>query len=112
MLTSTIGYGVRGDRAQSSTRVAEPLPNSKQVGAAIRKIREAEDDELTIEALAQRAGLSTSYLSDIEHMKREKPSWNKMVAIIDALGVDLSTVIAKAQTMPREPQPDAEDAET
>jgi transcriptional regulator with XRE-family HTH domain len=86
--------------------VDEPLPNIKQVGAAIRKVRKARPDELSIEALAHRADLSTSYVSDIENLKRPRASWEVVVKIIDALEVEMSKVIAVARAMPRNPPPD------
>jgi transcriptional regulator with XRE-family HTH domain len=74
------------------------LPNSVQVGRAIRKKRE-EVPDLSIEALALSAGISTSYLSDIER-KGRKFSWEVLSAIIEALGVELDDLITVARVIP------------
>jgi transcriptional regulator with XRE-family HTH domain len=75
-------------------RVPGPVPNSKQLGFAIRERRE--DQKLTIEQLAAKAGVDTSYLSGIERLGRN-PSWNKLTRIIQALDVDASALIERAE---------------
>jgi transcriptional regulator with XRE-family HTH domain len=75
-------------------RVPGPVPNSKQLGFAIRERRE--DQKLTIEQLAAKAGVDTSYLSGIERLGRN-PSWNKLTRIIQALDVDASDLIERAE---------------
>jgi transcriptional regulator with XRE-family HTH domain len=75
-------------------RVPGPVPNSKQLGFAIRERRE--DQKLTIEQLAAQAGVDTSYLSGIERLGRN-PSWNKLTRIIQALDVDASDLIERAE---------------
>lgn len=85
--------------------MSEPLPNSKQIGAAIRKLRTEKKSKPSIENLAHAANVSTSYMSNIENLKRN-PSWDVVVAIVEALEVDLPKLISEAQAMPREPEPD------
>jgi transcriptional regulator with XRE-family HTH domain len=84
--------------------VADRLPNSVQIGKAIRKKREEENPELAGEELALRAGISTSYLSNIENGQR-KFSWEVLAALVEALGVDLGDLITVAQGMPPERAP-------
>jgi transcriptional regulator with XRE-family HTH domain len=75
-------------------RVPGPVPNSKQLGFAIRERRE--DQKLTIEELAAKAGVDTSYLSGIERLGRN-PSWSKLTRIFQALDVAASELIERAE---------------
>jgi transcriptional regulator with XRE-family HTH domain len=78
--------------------VPGPVPNSKQLGVAIRERRE--DQRLTIEQLAAKAGVDTSYLSGIERLGRN-PSWNKLARIFAALNIDGSELIERAEQIAR-----------
>lgn len=83
------------------------LPSSVQIGAAIRKIREAREPDLTIEALAQAADIDTSYLSDIERLLRN-PSWEIVAALVEALDIDLMELVDEALRMPADASPEAD----
>lgn len=85
-----------------------PVPNSKQLGVAIRERRE--DQRLTIEELATEAGVDTSYLSGIERLGRN-PSWSKLARIVEALKIDASELIERAETIAlSEQSPDGDGA--
>lgn len=60
---------------------------TSKIGKKIRKLREAKDISLT--ALAERAGISKSYLSHIETGKVENVSLNVLKKITSALKIDL-----------------------
>jgi len=68
---------------------ASPRTNPVQLGAAIRLLRQAR--EQTIEDLAADAGIHWTYLSGIEHGKRN-PSWQVVSGISAALDVDLGEI--------------------
>jgi transcriptional regulator with XRE-family HTH domain len=88
--------------------VPGPVPNSKQLGVAIRERRE--DQRLTIEELATEAGVDTSYLSGIERLGRN-PSWSKLAKIFAALKIDASELIERAEQIAlSEPGPDGDSA--
>jgi transcriptional regulator with XRE-family HTH domain len=73
-----------------------PPPTPTQLGTAIRQTREA--TELSIEALAARAGISWRYLSQIERGKgRSNPSWLVLSGIADGLGLKLSELAQRAE---------------
>jgi transcriptional regulator with XRE-family HTH domain len=74
------------------------VPNTKQLGFAIRERRE--DQRLTIEELATEAGVDTSYLSGIERLGRN-PSWSKLAKIVEALKIDASELIERAEQIAR-----------
>lgn len=79
--------------------MAGPSPTSSQLGAAIRQLREERGP--TIEALALAAGVDPSYLSGIERGKRN-PTWEKLRPIVEALGVETSTLVELAERISRE----------
>lgn len=56
-----------------------------QLGDKIRKLRKKQG--LTLEKLANKAGLSKSYLWELENRESQKPSAEKLTAVADALGV-------------------------
>lgn len=78
----------------AARRVPGPVPNSTQLGFAIRERRE--DQKLTIEQLASKAGVDTSYLSGIERLGRN-PSWSKLARIVEALDLSASELIERAE---------------
>ncbi len=94
------------DRARSCTRVADRLPNSAQIGRAIRKTREEKSPDLSSEDFALSAGISTSYLSNIENGRR-KFSWEVLASLVEALEIDLGDLIVVAQGMSPKPGPKA-----
>lgn len=55
------------------------------LGSRIRELRTAQ--KLTLAALASAAGISTSYLNDLEH-DRTVPSLQRLQWIAEALGLD------------------------
>jgi transcriptional regulator with XRE-family HTH domain len=77
-------------------RVPGPVPNSTHLGFAIRERRE--DQKLTIEELAAKAGVDTSYLSGIERLGRN-PSWSKLTKIFEALDVAASELVERAEQL-------------
>lgn len=76
-----------------------PSPTSAQLGAAIRELRE--ERGASIEGLALTAGVDPSYLSGIERGLRN-PTWEKLRPIVEALGVDTSTVVQLAERISQE----------
>ena len=67
-----------------------PLPppiTSTQLGVAIRLLQESRG--MTIEGLAAKADVHWTYLSEIEHGKRN-PSWNVVGRLAAALGVAIA----------------------
>jgi transcriptional regulator with XRE-family HTH domain len=64
-----------------------PAPSSRQLGAAIRQIRQDRDQSL--EDLAANAGIHWTYLSEIEMGKRN-PTWMVVGALAEALDVEIA----------------------
>ncbi len=60
------------------------------LGVRLRRLRH--DRDLTLARLAESAGLSVSYLNDIEH-DRTVPSLGKLRAIADALGLSVRDLL-------------------
>lgn len=69
-------------------------PSPAALGRAVRQLRQ--ERKLSIEALADLAGMHTTYLSGIER-GRYNPSWKKLGPLAQALGVELSEVVKRAQ---------------
>lgn len=69
-------------------------PTNPALGRAIRRLRKSR--ELTIETLALDAGLHPTYLSGIERGIRN-PTWSKLCALADTLGVPASIIAAEAE---------------
>jgi transcriptional regulator with XRE-family HTH domain len=69
----------------------------KRVAALLKAERERQGLSMTM--LAGRAGLSQPSLSYLEHGLRI-PNLDTLLRITDALGIELSTVIARATTSP------------
>ena len=55
------------------------------LGDKIKKLRK--DQGLTLDKLATKAGLSKSYLWELENRESQSPSAEKLASIADALGV-------------------------
>jgi len=70
------------------------------LGKAIRELREARG--LTLDALAEKAGMHTTYLSRIERA-HSSPTWEKISALAEALDLPVSAIAtaAEAQTAKR-----------
>ncbi len=79
--------------------MGEKLPNSVQLGAALRKIREARKPKLSIERVALDAGIDKSFLTDIELLNRN-PSWETVRAVVEALDIDLDELMEVARSLP------------
>lgn len=73
-------------------------PSNAELGRAIRRLRKAR--QLTIEDLASRADMDTTYLSNIERGIRN-PTWRKLSTVSRALGVSMSRIVDEAETEAR-----------
>src|SRR5438445_5865468 len=62
-----------------------PKTMSRRVGEQIRKLRT--DKKLTLDKLAEDAGLSKSYLWELENKNPPRPSAEKLAGLAKALGV-------------------------
>lgn len=69
-------------------------PTARALGVVVRALRH--ERELTIEGLADRAGLHPTYLSDIER-GRSNPSLAKLGALATVFEIRLSALIAAAE---------------
>ena len=73
-----------------------PPPTPAQLGTVIRQAREAHN--LSIETLAEKAGISWRYLSKIERgRKRTNPTWIVLGGIAGALGMEISELAKRAE---------------
>jgi len=73
-------------------------PSARDLGRAIRQLRWERD--LTIEALAFASEIHPTYLSGIERTGRN-PSWGRLCAIADALGLPIVEVVRHAESAER-----------
>ncbi len=71
-----------------------PVPTAEALGRTIRSLRQRRD--LTIEGLAEAAGINHTYLSDIER-GLGNPTLGKLSDLAQALQVRLSEIIAAAE---------------
>jgi transcriptional regulator with XRE-family HTH domain len=78
----------------SPTSTADPA-----LGAAVRRLRT--ERSLTIEALATRASVTFSTLSQLERAKSE-PGWMTVRRVADALGVSLAELGEAVEAARRE----------
>lgn len=69
-------------------------PTPQAIGAAVRSLRQARG--LTLEALADAAGMNVTYLSDIER-GRSNPTIGKLGDLAMVLGISVSELIARAE---------------
>ncbi len=76
-------------RHHTSTKEPEPLWR-ESLGRVLRAIREQQGGRLV--DVAERAGISPQYLSEIERGRKE-PSSEMIAAVTGALGVDLASVL-------------------
>lgn len=77
-----------------------------KLGDKIRSCRTKK--ELTLDELARRAGLSKSYLWELENRESQRPSAQKLQAIADVLGEDVSFFLDDAIDTPQESNKDKE----
>jgi transcriptional regulator with XRE-family HTH domain len=73
-------------------------PTPRALGEAVRRFRQ--EQALTIEVLADEAGLHPTYVSDIERGKAN-PSIAKLGAVATVLEIRLSELIAAAEDASR-----------
>jgi transcriptional regulator with XRE-family HTH domain len=69
-------------------------PTPQAIGAAVRSLRQARG--LTLEALADAAGMNVTYLSDIER-GRSNPTIGKLGDLAFVLDISVSELIARAE---------------
>ena len=72
----------------------ERPPSRAALGRAVRQLRQ--DRGLSIEALAGSADMHPTYLSGIER-GHYNPSWDKLGALAQALGVKVSDLAKRAE---------------
>jgi transcriptional regulator with XRE-family HTH domain len=70
------------------------------LGEKIHELRRQK--KLTLDALAEKAGLSKSYLWELENRESQRPSAEKLTALADALGVAASYFIEEDVRTPEE----------
>jgi transcriptional regulator with XRE-family HTH domain len=71
-----------------------------RLGQKLHELRKQK--KLTLEALAEQAGLSKSYLWELENRESQRPSAEKLSALADALGVAVSYFIEEDVRVPEE----------
>jgi transcriptional regulator with XRE-family HTH domain len=64
------------------------------LGKAIRELRESRG--LTLDALADKAGMHTTYLSRIERA-HSSPTWEKVSSLAEALDLSVSEIASAAE---------------
>ncbi|CAB3668192.1 hypothetical protein LMG27174_02004 [Paraburkholderia rhynchosiae] len=71
-----------------------------RLGEKLRKLRK--ERQLTLEKLAELAGMSKSYLWELENRESQRPSAEKLTALADVLGVATSYFIEEDVRAPEE----------
>lgn len=71
-----------------------------RLGEKLRELRKAR--QLTLEKLAEQAGLSKSYLWELENRESQRPSAEKLTALADVLGVAATYFIEEDVREPEE----------
>ena len=71
-----------------------------RLGEKLHELRKQK--KLTLDALAEQAGLSKSYLWELENRESQRPSAEKLSALADALGVAVSYFIEEDVRAPEE----------
>jgi transcriptional regulator with XRE-family HTH domain len=71
-----------------------------RLGEKLRELRK--ERQLTLEKLAERAGLSKSYLWELENRESQRPSAEKLTALADVLGVAATYFIEEDIRAPEE----------
>ena len=71
-----------------------------RLGEKLRDLRK--ERGLTLEKLAEQAGLSKSYLWELENRESQRPSAEKLTALGDALGVSTSYFLEEDARAPQE----------
>jgi transcriptional regulator with XRE-family HTH domain len=73
---------------------------STRLGDKLRSLRKAKG--LTLDKLAEQAGLSKSYLWELENRESQRPSAEKLTALADVLGVSTTYFIEDDVRKPQE----------
>lgn len=71
-----------------------------RLGEKLRELRK--ERQLTLEKLAELAGISKSYLWELENRESQRPSAEKLTALADVLGVATSYFIEEDVRAPEE----------
>ncbi|MBU9478031.1 MULTISPECIES: helix-turn-helix domain-containing protein [Burkholderiaceae] len=71
-----------------------------RLGEKLRELRK--ERQLTLEKLAELAGMSKSYLWELENRESQRPSAEKLTALADVLGVATSYFIEEDVRAPEE----------
>jgi len=79
--------------------VPDHAPDLAALGRAVRSIRE--ERGISQVQLATDSGFMQSWISQIEHGRRN-PSWSNVVRLAEGLGVSLSELASRAESMPDE----------
>jgi Predicted transcriptional regulators len=79
---------------------------ASKLGEKLRACRTSPKLNLTLEELARRAGVSKSYLWELENRESQKPSAEKLQAIADVLGMDVSYFLDDTVDNPQESHQD------
>ena len=86
----------RPDRQLPDRKQSHPgLLWREALGVALRKVRDERGERLV--DVAERAGISTQYLSEIERGRKE-PSSEMIAAVSGALGRDLAAILTEVAT--------------
>lgn len=75
----------------------EPAPDAAALGRAVRAIRDERGISQT--QLAEATGFMQSWISQIERGRRN-PSWNNVARLAEGLGVSVSELTNRAETVP------------
>ena len=81
---------------------------ASKLGEKLRACRTSPKVNLTLEEASRRAGLSKSYLWELENRESQKPSAEKLQAIADVLGQDVSFFLDDTIDTPQESNKDKE----
>jgi transcriptional regulator with XRE-family HTH domain len=71
-----------------------------RLGEKLRELRK--ERQLTLDKLAERAGMSKSYLWELENRESQRPSAEKLTALADVLGVAASYFFEEDVRAPEE----------
>lgn len=71
-----------------------------RLGEKLRDLRK--ERQLTLEKLAEQAGLSKSYVWELENRESQRPSAEKLTALADVLGVSATYFIEEDVRAPEE----------
>jgi transcriptional regulator with XRE-family HTH domain len=80
--------------------MSSSTPDLLALGRAVRAIRD--EKGISQVQLAEATGFRQSWLSDVEHGRRN-PSWSNVVRLATGLGLSVSALAAKAETLARQP---------